>query len=224
MPVPSFGPNPINAQGALSRSMMEGQPLPTSPQSASFQPSLVVPQNPPMPNKSPITSMHLQSAMARRAGQQQPDAVPQNATPSASPNQITLPAQDQNPQQPGVQVPLSEAELIIKALSDRLKHHTKSEAHQTYASPEITQLTQSQGPQGGGGKEIPREVGQHVNQLGQKHDSQGNVSIPDTEHILEYAQKYLSIPKHIRSKMGSAELLAELRGANQRPRISVEKL
>jgi hypothetical protein len=41
--------------------------------------------------------------------------------------QVTLPdVQDTNPGQPGTQVPVSEGELILKALTKRLEHHSKT--------------------------------------------------------------------------------------------------
>ena len=124
--IASFGNNVINSQGAISGNMRAGVPAPgqLSPQSPNFQGPLQAPQNPPMPNKSPTSAMHLTDALKRR--NIDPGAIAQ-LTQSTQP-QVTLPIQDQNPQQPGVQVPQSEAELIIKALTDRMKTLGKHES------------------------------------------------------------------------------------------------
>lgn len=92
--------------------------------SPNFQPSLQSPTPSPMPNKT----FHLEAALKRR-GMQLPPQLAQQGEPQAQGGQVTLPnVQDINPQQPGVQVPLSEVELIIKALSKHLDHKNKMEA------------------------------------------------------------------------------------------------
>lgn len=126
----------MGGTSGLVRSMMAGNNTPQgaalsqdSPASAGYDPSLTVPSYPPMPQGSPVADMHLKAAMARRAGGGQPaQPAPQSAsqTPSQS---ITLPVQDSNPQQPGVQVNPTEAELIIKAMTDRMKHLSKKDEH-----------------------------------------------------------------------------------------------
>lgn len=133
--MPSFGPSPLGAQGDLARSMTAGQPAPMqqSPLSSNFAPNLVVPPPPQLPNKSPMSAMSpaLQAAMQRGSQSTQTPPAPQQNS-----QQVTLPVQDQNQQQPGIQVPISEAELIIKAMTERLKHTTKMEAHSSYAAPQ----------------------------------------------------------------------------------------
>ncbi len=98
------------------------QNTPTSP---NFEPGMTTPSI-PMPDKSPATMMHLHSALQRRGINPASIAQLNNSN-----NSVTLPTQaiqDHNPQQPGVQIPASEAELIIKALSRRLEHRNKIEA------------------------------------------------------------------------------------------------
>lgn len=128
--MPSFGASPINSGGALSQSMAQGlsAPMQTSPQSVSFQPGLQAPQNPPMPDKTPMAmSPHLKAALARR-GMPMPGALPAPVSPQGMPQQ--------GMQQP--QMPQSESDLIIKALDSRLKHITKKEAHESYAAPHLS--------------------------------------------------------------------------------------
>lgn len=115
--------------GQLNQSMSQGVPAlgQVSSTSPNFDPSLQA--QPPMPNPTSSTgagiSPALQRAMAK--GGQQQSQQPQQ------PQSVTLPVQDQNPQQPGVQVPATEAELLIKALSSRLgligKHESAIRDH-----------------------------------------------------------------------------------------------
>lgn len=130
---------PTSILGQISQSMASGQsPLNSiSSSSPAFQPGLT-PPSVPMPDKSPASFIH--RAAGRRGmdlsnhpqlqanfAQSPTPGAPVNSDPSSftNPQQATLPIQDQNPQQPGVQVPISEAELIVKALNKRLDHHTK---------------------------------------------------------------------------------------------------
>lgn len=75
-------------------------------------------------------------------GIQMPQAAqsPQGA-PQGGP-QVTLPVQDENPQQPGTQVSQSEAQLILKALSSRLgmigKHESAIRDH-IFPAPQVSQ-------------------------------------------------------------------------------------
>lgn len=126
--IPSFGSSPIGAQGSLARSMMSGQPAidQESPLSAGFDPSLVVPQRPPMPNGSPMSAMS--PALKALVNQSQaPMGQLQQPVSSSQSNQVTLPVEDASPNQPGVQVQSSEAMKIIGAMEHYLKHITKKE-------------------------------------------------------------------------------------------------
>lgn len=123
--------NPQGLLGQLNQSMQQGVPAlgQVSGTSPNFDASLQ-PQPPTaMPQKSPATMMHLHGAAQRRGID--PASV-QQLQPDASGN-VTLPVQDSNTQQPGVQVPVSEAELILKALSSRLgmigKHESAVRDH-----------------------------------------------------------------------------------------------
>ncbi len=117
----------------LTAGMAQGtSPMNTvTPGAPTYQPSLVPPQNTPMPDKSPTSAMHLHNAFQRRGLPIPPQLQTQaTAQPSVSQggSQVTLPVEDQNPQQAGVQVPVGEAELIIKALTSRLQMLGKHES------------------------------------------------------------------------------------------------
>lgn len=122
----------------LSSGMAQGNsPLNQVQQgSPNFDPSLQTPPNAPMPQKSPVSMMRLSNAANQRGVDlsQHPQMMGAQApAPAAQPQQpqMTLPVQDQNPEQSGTQVPLSEAELILKAMDSRLKHLSKHEQHLT---------------------------------------------------------------------------------------------
>ena len=111
--------------GQLNQSMSQGTPAlgQVTGQSPNFQPQLQPPAPSPMPDKSPasmIPKTALHRAFERRGKQIPPQlqnlGVGSNMPPSAAP-QAT--GSTQPPQ--GVNVPVSEAELIIKALTSRLK-------------------------------------------------------------------------------------------------------
>lgn len=116
--------------GQLSQQMAQGVPAldQNTVGSPNFDPSLQPPMPSAMPQGSPMDAIH--RAFARRGkpvpahlqAPQAPQAQPQQ--PDAS-GQVTLPIQDENPQQPGTQVQPSEAELLIKAITKRLDHHNK---------------------------------------------------------------------------------------------------
>ncbi len=122
--------NPTGFIGQLNRSMQADTPAldQVTGTSPNFDPSLATPAPSAMPDKSPATMMHLHGALARRGIN--PTSIEQLNQPEQAGGQplVTLPIQDQSPQQPGVQVPMSEADLIIKALSKRLDHRNKMEA------------------------------------------------------------------------------------------------
>lgn len=109
--------------GQLNQSMSQGQPAlsQVSSTSPSFDPSLQVQPPTAMPQKSPATMMHLHSAAARRGIDH--TQIPQ-LQPDAS-GMVTLPVQDANQQEAGVQVPISEEMQLIKAITKRLDHHSK---------------------------------------------------------------------------------------------------
>lgn len=113
----------------LTQSMAQGgSPMNVqTPGSPMYQPSLT-PQTPsPMPDKSPTTAMHL-GALHRYFEKNNIPKPSQLQSGNIAPaGQVTLPpVQDVNPNQSGTQIPTSEAELIIKALSKRLEHHSKT--------------------------------------------------------------------------------------------------
>jgi hypothetical protein len=117
--------NPQSLMGRLTQGMAAGSsPMDqVTPGSPMFQPGMTPPQQAPMPNKS----FHLQKAFQRR-GMPMPPQVAQMDTqqpPQATP-QSGQPPQPAVTQQP--QVPLSEAELIIKAMAKHLDHKGKMEA------------------------------------------------------------------------------------------------
>lgn len=117
----------------LSQSMQQGQsPMsvalpgsPTAMQGMSATPS-------PMPDKSPMSQIHPPQGMQ----------VPVNpqAPAQATGQDVTLPVQDTDPNQPGVQIPASESELILKALDHRLK--TLSKIHSMAATSAFPQPQQ----------------------------------------------------------------------------------
>lgn len=117
---------PQSPIGQLNSSMQAGTPeiSQVSGGSPNFDPSLVAPQNTPMGDKSPASEIHetpLHRALKRRGISIPPQLQSQTAP---TPGMTTLPIQDESAQ-PGVQVPTSEAELIIKALTKRMDHHSK---------------------------------------------------------------------------------------------------
>lgn len=100
-------------QTQLSQSMLSGSPMNTmTPSAPYYDPSLQSPQPVPTPDKSPATNF--------TPTQMQP----QNQAPLPQ-EMTTLPIQDGDQGQPGVQVPKSEAELIINALTHRQKSISK---------------------------------------------------------------------------------------------------
>lgn len=92
----------------LSQSMVQGLPPQSvqTPGSPGFDPSTQPVVSPQMPQGSPASLMPSPGQM------QQPQAA----------QQVTLPIEDQNPQTPGTQVSITEAEKIISALEGRLKN------------------------------------------------------------------------------------------------------
>lgn len=128
-----YNMQPTSVLGQLNQSMQAGTPTldQVSGSSPNFDPNLQPTSPAPMPQGSPATMMHLHGALSRRginptSIQQLNDAGQQGG--SNGQPLVTLPIQDQNQEQPGVQVPMSEADLIIKALSKRLDHRNKMEA------------------------------------------------------------------------------------------------
>lgn len=116
-------------QTQLAQSMQGGSPMNiATPGSPTAMPGLQAPAPTPMPDRSPMSMMH-KPALQQAVQQSQ---MPQQAD-------MTIPGlQDQNPQQPGVQVPTSEAELIIKALDSRMKSISKiheAVANNLYPAP-----------------------------------------------------------------------------------------
>ncbi len=129
-------PNTLIGQAAAA--MNSGQPPlgQVSNQAPTFNSSLQVPPISPMPNKSPMSAIH--KALLRR--NINPSTIPQLGTQNVGvgsnmpPTEVTMPqVQDTNQSQPGVQIPVSEAELIIKALTSRLgligKHESAIRDH-----------------------------------------------------------------------------------------------
>lgn len=111
----------LGGTGGLVRSMMNGSPSPLqqSPSSVGFDPNLQVPAYPQMPDKSPMTAIPTHQM-------EQPSQQPTQQ--SQQPGIVTIPGvQDAAPQQPGLQIPLSEAQLIVKTLGARLNHLSKKE-------------------------------------------------------------------------------------------------
>lgn len=115
--------------GQLSQQMAQG--VPTLDQntagSPNFDPSLQPPMPGAMPQGSPMTAM---DSALHRAHQRRGMPIPaQMSQASGQQGDVTLPIEDNNPQQPGVQVSPTEAELILKAMDSRLKHHSKITEH-----------------------------------------------------------------------------------------------
>jgi hypothetical protein len=124
-----MNPNP-SLMTQLTNTMSQGQsPMNVqTPGSPMYQPSLITPAPAPTPDRSPEAAMHL-GALHRyyeKNGMQKPSQLTSAPTAQPGGSQVTLPVQDTNPQQPGVQIPVSEAELIVKALTKRLEHHSKA--------------------------------------------------------------------------------------------------
>ncbi len=99
-----------------------------TPGSAGFQPQLQTPQAPNMPSKSPMSQINPPSPMLDQNGQPVGHPLinpPPPLPPHPVQNQVTLPIQDSDPNQPGIQIPATESELILKALDHRLKALSK---------------------------------------------------------------------------------------------------
>lgn len=122
----------------LSNSMAQGgSPMNVqTPGSPQFDPSLQMPSPTPMPDQS-ISSQFSPSQMQ----QQPPQGMGQQPQQMA-----TLPIQDGDQQTPGVQVPASEAELIIKALGKRMQ--SLSKIHEMAAGTAFPQPEPPQAQQG----------------------------------------------------------------------------
>lgn len=104
-----------------------------TPGAPTYQPGLQQPTPPQMPDKTFQTSQG--APMQQMAAQQQLQQGQQG-------QMMTLPVEDQDPQSPGTQVTETEAEKIIKALSDRMKSLSKIHTQQTqhlYPLPEQPQ-------------------------------------------------------------------------------------
>jgi hypothetical protein len=72
---------------------------------------------------------------------------------------------------------------------------------------------------------IPQSVQMHIQEMGNTWDNMGNVTIPEHGDIINYAEKYLPIPKKYLQRMGSEQILSELRSmVETRPRVSIEQL
>lgn len=131
--------NPQNLLSQLNSSMQAGVPEPgqVSGTSPAFQPSLQPPPTSPMPEKSPaseITETALHRAFKRRQmplpAQLQPtgEMAGQNGLPVSHPVSNMPPNGMQNdPSQPQPEVPMSEVELILKAMGTHIKHKDKME-------------------------------------------------------------------------------------------------
>lgn len=107
----------VGLQAQLAQGMASGSPMNiATPGSPTFQQGLTAPSI-PMPDKSPATNFtpH-QMSPAMQA------PMPQQGQPQ---QMMTLPIEDANAQAPGVQVPESEASLILKSLDHRLENISK---------------------------------------------------------------------------------------------------
>lgn len=115
----------------LAQSMQSGQsPMNIStPGGPMQQQGLQAPSPTPMPDKSPMTMINPPQGMQVPTNPQSPA--------QATGQDVTLPIQDANPQQAGVQIPASESELILKALDHRLK--TLSKIHSMAATSAFPQ-------------------------------------------------------------------------------------
>lgn len=116
----------------LNNSMQSGgSPMDVqTPGSPMFDPSLQTPSPTPMPQGSPMSQIHVTHPDLHAVLQKQ-GISPGGGDPAMQPNaagNVTLPLQDQEPQSPGVQVPLSDAQLIIKAMTKHMDHKNKIEA------------------------------------------------------------------------------------------------
>lgn len=115
----------------LNNSMQSGgSPMNVqTPGSPNYDPSLIAPSPTPTPQGSPMSQIHITHPDLHAVLQKQgiSPADPNAPTPNAAGN-VTLPIQDEEPQSPGVQVPLSDAQLIIKAMSKHMDHKNKIEA------------------------------------------------------------------------------------------------
>jgi hypothetical protein len=129
--------DPQGLLGQINQSMSQGIPElgQVSSTSPNFDQQLQPNAPSPMPDKSPASMISpLHSALQRRGMPIPPQLAQQNQ----GVGQVTVPngtpgVQDTNKQQPGVQIPASEAELIIKALTSRLgmlgKHESAVRDH-----------------------------------------------------------------------------------------------
>jgi hypothetical protein len=114
---------PASLQQQLASGMLGGSsPMNVATQgSPTYDPNLQPPSPSPMPNQS-ITGQFSPSQMQQPAQSQAPQG-----------QMLTLPTEDRDPQAPGHQVSLSEAEKIIGALESRLKNISKVEQMQQQA-------------------------------------------------------------------------------------------
>ena len=115
---------PSTIIGQVNRSMNAGVPAldQMSSSNPGFNPGNIPPSSAPMPNGSPMTGV--ETALHRHFKRNNM-AVPQQLQPQQP--EITLPVQDANPSQSGTQIPVSEVELVLRALSKHLDHKNKIE-------------------------------------------------------------------------------------------------
>lgn len=202
---------PNSIVGQLNRSINAGAPVldQVSSSSPNFDSMLQPPANTPMPNKSPVTP--LERALHRRGmtNVQVPQQASQQATQGQGGPEITLPVNDSNPNQPGVQVPASEAEKLIGALEKisgtfgkRLEMINKHEERvRDHVFPKVGPESQAA-----------------LEQMGNTMDS-GNMPSPEDMQVLDqHVNNQLNIPPKILARMSPQQRLAELLGAIQQPR------
>ena len=120
---------PSSIVGQVNRSMNAGVPAldQMSSSNPGFNPGNMPPASAPMPNKSPMSAIH--RALGRRGIN--PASIPQLNQPQTpqTPPQIAPPVAQQATASsaPTASMPVSETELILKALSKHLDHKGKIE-------------------------------------------------------------------------------------------------
>lgn len=124
----------MTLQNALAQGMQSGSPMNAqTPSAPGFDPGTQPPAQPPMPNQSPMSQIRPMPGQV--AGGQ----------PQGQGQMMTLPVNDSDPNTPGVQIPASESELLIKALNDRLKSLSKIHTMAAQAAyPQPQQEAQAQ--------------------------------------------------------------------------------
>ena len=122
----SFFMQPSSIVGQVNRSMNAGVPAldQMSSSNPGFNPGMMPPASSPMPNMSPAIGETALHRHFKRAGQPVPQQLQGQPAPQVPP-EVAQQATASSAPQPAM--PVSETELILKALSHHLDHKGKME-------------------------------------------------------------------------------------------------